>query len=299
MARVLISGASGLIGSALAADFRKRGDEVIALVRRSVRNGHEREWHPERPVPPDLVSGSDAIIHLSGENVAGRWNEAKKRRIHDSRVITTQNLTRALAAAEKKPAVFVCASAIGYYGDRGDEILTESSPAGEGFFPDCCREWESATNSARQDGIRVANLRTGIVLSRSGGALKQMLLPFRLGLGGRLGNGRQWWSWIHIEDFVRAVMRIVEPAAATAPIGPINMTAPNPSTNAEFTKMLAHALHRPTLLPLPEAMVRLAFGELADEGLLSSAKVVPERLLASGFQFKFPELDGALADLVR
>ena len=272
---------------------------MSALVRRPRRNDNEREWHPETTISPETVSGFDAVIHLSGESVAGRWNEAKKRRIRDSRVITTQNLTRALVDSDKKPAVFVCASAIGYYGNRGDEVLTESSPGGKGFFPDSCHEWEAATEPADQAGIRVVNLRIGIVLSRNGGALKQMLLPFRFGLGGRIGNGRQWWSWIHIDDFVAAVLHILQAPPGHPLSGPINMTAPDPVTNAEFTKTLARGLHRPAMFPLPETVVRLAFGELADQGLLASARVMPKKLLASGFQFKFPEIDAALADLTR
>ena len=298
MARILISGASGLIGSALTSAFRQRGDDVTALVRRATRGGSEREWHPETTISPEIISGFDAVIHLSGESVAGRWNEAKKRRIRDSRVMTTQNLTRALVAAEKKPAVFVCASAIGYYGNRGDEELTESSAAGRGFFPNSCREWEAATGPAQEAGIRVANLRIGIVLSRTGGALRQMLLPFRLGLGGRIGSGRQWWSWIHISDFVCAVLHILPAASSTSLSGAINMTTPNPVTNAEFTESLVRALHRPAVFPMPTFAARLVFGEFADEGLLASARVVPEKLQASGFQFKFPELAGALADLL-
>lgn len=297
--RILVSAASGLIGSALVAEFRQRDDEVVTLVRRTPQSSTEREWQPEKEIPRELVSGFDAVIHLSGESVAGRWNGAKKLRIRDSRVITTENLTRALVAAEKKPAVFICASAIGYYGNRGDEVLIEESAPGEGFFPELCLEWEGATDPAREAGMRVANLRTGIVLNRNGGALKQMLLPFRLGLGGRIGNGRQWWSWIHVDDLVTAVLRILNPATGNALSGPINMTAPNPATNAEFTKVLARALHRPALLPVPAGVARLAFGELADEGLLASAGVIPQQLLASGFQFKFPELDSALADLLR
>lgn len=298
MARVLISGASGLIGSPLVAVFRQRGDEVIALVRRSPRNFHEREWHPEQPVSPELISGFDVVVHLSGESVAGRWTEPKKRRIRESRVITTQNLTRALIATDKKPATFVCASAIGYYGNRGDEVLTEESSAGKGFLTEVCREWEAATEPAQQAGIRVVNLRTGIVLSRSGGAFKKMLLPFRLGLGGRIGSGQQWWSWIHIEDFVRAVLYILQSASGQRLNGPINMTAPHPVTNADFTKTLAHTLHRPAIFPVPGFATRIVFGEFAIEGLLASARVMPDKLLTDGFEFRHSELQEALADLL-
>lgn len=306
MARVLISGALGLIGSALCPAFRERGNDVTTLTRRRATNSTEREWHPEVTVSPELVSGFDAVIHLSGENVAGRWTKSKKQRIRHSRVLTTRNLSEALAISQRQPTVFVCASAIGYYGNRGDQVLTEASPAGEGFFPDLCHDWEAATNPAQEAGIRVIHLRTGIVLSRSGGALRQMTLPFKLGLGGRIGSGRQWWSWIHIEDFVRAVLYIPggdqereRGQASSDEIlrGAVNMAAPTPVTNAEFTKALGSALHRPAILPVPAFAARLAVGEFADHGLLSSARVIPRKLLESGFQFKFSELGAALADL--
>jgi uncharacterized protein (TIGR01777 family) len=246
------------------------------------------------PIPPSLASGFDVVIHLSGESVAGRWTQAKKRRIRDSRVVSTCNLSQALASAEKKPAVFLCASAIGYYGNRGEEVLAEESPSGTGFLAEVSRQWEAATKPASDAGIRTVNLRIGIVLSRDGGALKQMLLPFRFGLGGRIGSGRQWWSWIHIDDLISAIWHILQ----TQSVGPVNMTAPNPTTNAGFTRTLAATLHRPAMLPIPAFAARLAFGELADEGLLASARVEPKKLLASGFEFQFPELGAALSDLV-
>ena len=246
-------------------------------------------------VPPNLASGFDAVIHLSGESVAGRWTSGKKRRIRDSRVVSTCNLSQALAFAEKKPAVFLCASAIGYYGNRGEEVLTEDSPCGTGFLAEVSREWEAATKPASDAGIRTVNLRIGIVLSRDGGALKQMLLPFRLGLGGRIRSGSQWWSWIHIDDLISAIWQILKTDAVS---GPVNMTAPNPATNAEFTRTLATALHRPAILPIPAFAARLAFGELADEGLLSSARVKPKKLLSSGFTFQFPNLGEALKALL-
>jgi uncharacterized protein (TIGR01777 family) len=310
MARILISGASGLIGSALIKAFESRGDEVVRLVRRQPQSSNELEWDPMREIPPQLVSGSDVVIHLSGENVAGRWTEAKKRRIRDSRVVSTDHLARALAQAEAKPAAFVCASAIGYYGNRGDEILTEDSPSGSGFLAEVSREWESVTAPAVNAGIRAVNLRSGIVLSRDGGALKQMLTPFRLGLGGKIGNARQWWSWIHIFDFVAAVLYIVDQARdanqvverrASSPgllSGPVNMTAPNPVTSAEFTKTLAKTLKRPAVLPLPAFAAKLALGEFAEEGLLASARVEPKKLLESGFKFRYSEPAAALSELM-
>ena len=295
MARVLISGASGLIGAALIPALEKRGAEIYRLVRREPRNAFEISWDPMQDVPPQLVSGFDVLIHLSGETVAGRWNESKKRGIRDSRVISTRNLASALAKADNPPQTFICASAIGYYGNRGDEVLTEESPSGEGFLAEVSREWEGATQPAAQAGTRVVNLRIGIVLSRDGGALKQMLLPFRLGLGGKIGSGRQWFSWIHLDDLVAAVPHIMEHPDLR---GPVNMVAPSPVTNAEFTKALAKAVRRPAFLAVPAFVVRLAFGEFAQEGLLSSARVVPKELNENGFQFRYPELVMTLQNLV-
>ncbi|HEX6805672.1 MAG TPA: TIGR01777 family oxidoreductase [Terriglobales bacterium] len=294
MFRILISGASGLIGSALLRALESSGNEVFRLVRHEADKANEVQWDPMRPIPAKLVSGYDAVIHLSGENVAGRWNEAKKKRIRDSRVISTQNLARALGEAQVKPAAFVCASAIGYYGRRGDVMLTEESGPGEGFLAEVCREWEAAARVS-EAGIRVVNLRIGIVLSRDGGALEQMLLPFRLGLGGRIGSGRQWWSWIHVSDLVGAVEHALQSDALR---GAVNLTAPTPVTNNDFTKALAEALHRPAVLPIPAFAARLAFGELADEGLLASARVSPHKLIQSGFVFQFPELRPALKSLM-
>jgi uncharacterized protein len=278
-------------------------------VRQPPRDSHELQWDPMRPIPPELISGFDAVIHLSGESVVGRWTEVKKNRIRDSRVVSTQNLSQALANAEPQPSTFVCASAIGYYGNRGDEILTEDSVSGNGFLPEVCREWEAATKTAANAGIRTVNLRIGLVLSRDGGALKPMLLPFRLGLGGRIGSGRQWWSWIHIVDLVSAMHHILQNASnsnverraspPSRPIsGPINMTAPNAVTNADFTRTLAGVLKRHAILPVPAFAARLAFGELADEGILASARAVPRKLLDSGFQFKYRELRPALETLL-
>jgi uncharacterized protein len=295
MSRILISGASGLIGSALIKAFEGRSDEATRLVRRPSQSSNELQWDPTHEIPPQMISGFDTVIHLSGESVAGRWSEAKKSRIRDSRVVTTQNLARTLVAADIKPKLFVCASAIGYYGNRGDEILTEDSSSGGGFLAEVSRKWESATAPAADIGIRTVNLRTGIVLSRDGGALKQMLLPFRLGLGGRVGNGRQWWSWIHIDDFVAAVQHIVDNLTLK---DPLNMTAPNPVTSAEFTQTLAKALKRPALLPLPAFAAKLALGEFAEEGLFASARVEPKKLLESGFKFRYAELRMALSELI-
>ncbi len=292
MPRILISGASGLIGKALVLALESRGDQVYRLVRREPRSQHDVRWDPMQDVPPQLVSGFDVVIHLSGESVAGRWNESKKKRIRDSRVISTRNLATALAKAEQPPRTFLCASAIGYYGNRGDELLNEESPSGEGFLAEVSREWEDATQPAAQAGIRVANLRIGVVLSCHGGALKQMLLPFRLGLGGRIGSGRQWFSWIHIDDLVAAVLHILDTGGL---IGPVNMVSPNPVTNAEFTKALGTAVRRPSIVPVPAFVLRLGFGEFAQGGLLASARVIPRKLVDSRFKFQYSELEGALA----
>ncbi len=319
MAGVLISGASGLIGAALASAFESRGDDVSRLVRRTSRSQRELQWDPMRAVSPEIASGFDTVIHLSGESVAGRWTKAKKQQIRDSRVVSTENLSQALAQAETLPKTFVCASAIGYYGNRGDEILNEESPSGSGFLAKVSREWEAATQLAANAGIRVVNIRIGIVLSRDGGALKQMLLPFRLGLGGKIGSGRQWWSWIHIDDLVAAVLHIAQgandgetPVSVDSNVsverrapppgllsGPVNMVALNPVTNAEFTKALATILQRPAFFAVPAFAAQLAFGEFADEGLLSSAKVIPNKLAEGGFRFRYPELGLALAELLR
>lgn len=295
MPRILISGASGLIGTALIHALEKRGDQVIRLIRRTPQSESEMQWDPMQTVPANLISGFDAVVHLSGETVAGRWTERKKKAIRESRVGSTSNLASALAKAEKPPATFICASAIGYYGNRGDEVLTEESPSGQGFLAEVSREWEQASQLAAQAGIRVVNLRIGVVLSRDGGALKQMLLPFRLGLGGRIGSGRQWFSWIHIDDLVAAVLHILQTAQLR---GPVDMVSPNPVTNAEFTKELAKAVSRPAIFPVPAFIVRLAFGEFAEEGLLASARVVPRKLIESGFCFQYPELQAVLADLL-
>ncbi len=294
MARVLISGASGLIGSAVVSALERRGDKVTRLVRHLPKTENDIQWDPMREIPPELVSGYDAAIHLSGESVAGRWTEAKRRRIRESRVVSTRNLASALAKCGKPPQTFICASAIGYYGDRGQEILTDESASGTGFLPEVCREWEGATEPATLVGIRTLNTRFGIVLSKHGGALKQMLTPFRLGLGGRIGSGRQWWSWIHVADVVSAIVW----SAGNASIrGPINFTSPNPVANAEFTRALAAALRRPAMLLVPAFAARLALGEFAEEGLLASARAVPKKLLETGFEFRYPELRMALLRL--
>jgi hypothetical protein len=296
MQRILLTGASGLIGTALQNSFEPREIEVVRLVRGPAKDATELSWDPLTPLSPALVSGFDTVIHLAGESVVGRWTPKKKKAIRESRVNSTQNLATALAKSEIKPRVFICASAIGFYGNRGEEILREDSAAGQGFLPEVCGEWEAATRPAADAGIRTVNLRTGLVLSNKGGVLEKMLAPFKLGLGGRIASGQSWWSWIHIDDIVGGVHH----AVATESIsGPLNMVSPNPVRNAEFTAALARVLGRPAFLPVPSFVLRLAFGKMAaDEMFLSSARAAPQKLEASGYNFGYSELVPALENLV-
>jgi len=295
--KILITGSHGLVGSALADSLRREGQEVLTLVRATPKNVSEIEWHPNHgSVTPAALEGIDTVVHLAGESIAeGRWSDEKKRRIRDSRVKGTTLLSEALARLGRPPKTFICASAIGYYGNRGDELLTESSSAGNDFLADVCVEWERATQPAREKGIRVVNTRFGIILSKRGGALAKMLTPFRMGVGGRVGSGKQWMSWIALDDVIVGIRFALERDTLA---GPINFVAPNPVRNAEFTKALGKALSRPTIFPIPEFGVRLAFGEMADALLLSSARVKPEKLEASGFQFRYNSLASALKDLL-
>jgi uncharacterized protein len=293
--RILISGASGPIGTALMASFTAQGAQVVRLVRGVAKKG-EVSWDPLAPVPAAAVSGFDAVIHLAGESVVGRWTTVKKNAIRDSRVQGTRNLATALAQAEFKPRVFVCASAIGFYGNRGDEILGEKSPMGRGFLAEVCGEWEEASRIAGQAGIRAVNARFGLVLSPKGGALAKMLTPFKLGLGGRIGSGRQWQSWIHVNDIVGGIHHAMLNESL---VGPVNLVAPHAVRNVEFTKVLASVLRRPAIFPVPEFALRLAFGrQAAEEMLLASQRVQPGKLGSSGYTFRFPELKGALQALV-
>lgn len=296
MARILISGASGLIGSALAESLNRVGVDVVSLVRSRSKGPHEIAWDPMRAVPESAVSSFDVVIHLAGESIIGRWSDEKKKAIRESRVQGTTNLADALARSEIKPGVFVCASATGFYGDRGNEVLTERSAGGNGFLADIARDWEVATEAAVAAGIRTVTLRTGLVLSARGGALAKMLPAFSLGLGGRLGSGQQWWSWVHIDDVVGAIHYIIGTPTIS---GPVNLVAPNPVRNAEFTKQLASELHRPAFFPVPALALELAFGRMpAHELFLSSVRAVPEKLVDSGYNFRFPDLAGALKNLV-
>jgi uncharacterized protein len=290
---ILVTGASGLIGTALVSSLMSSSHEVTRLVRGQPNPGEKAvRWDPMAgSIEASALEGIDAVVHLAGENIGERWTAAKKVRIRDSRVKGTQLLCETLARLSSPAQVLVSASAVGYYGDRGEEILTEDSPSGRGFLPEVSRAWEAATEPARQHGIRVVQLRLGVVLSAAGGALAKMLPPFRLGLGGVLGSGRQYMSWIALDDAVGAMQHAIVTDTLQ---GPTNAVAPRPVTNQEFTKTLGKVLGRPTAIPLPAFAARLMFGEMADELLLASARVQATKLLASGYQFRYPELEDAL-----
>ena len=295
---ILITGATGLVGTRLVAELEAGGNRVLRAVRREVRNS-EREiyWNPSRgEIDRSRLEGIDAVVHLAGANIAGRrWTEKYKREILASRVQGTRLVCEALAGSNRKPQVFACASAIGFYGDRGNEELDESSPAGAGYLSDVCQQWEDSCEAARAAGIRTVNMRLGVVLSPLGGALASMLLPFKLGAGGVLGSGQQFFSWIALDDVVGAIQHVLTNEALS---GPVNLVAPGSVTNREYTKTLGGVLHRPTIFPMPAFAARLAFGEMADALLLASTRVVPRRLMESGFQFQYPQLRGALEHLL-
>jgi uncharacterized protein (TIGR01777 family) len=303
--QILLTGSSGLIGTSLVRTLRQKRISIISLHRRPLPGtglhnaGFQGLWDPYAATPttvPRNVQGTTAAVHLSGANLAGRrWNSSYKQEILDSRVKPTHAIATLLAGLRPKPAVLVCASAIGIYGNRGNELLTESSMPGSGFLPEVCLAWEKATKPATKAGIRVVHLRFGVVLSPDGGALKQMLPIFRAGLGGRLGSGRQWISWVALPDVIRAIEFALETENLT---GAVNVVAPNPVTNLEFTRSLGRALHRPTLLRVPAFALRLAFGEMAEATILQSERVLPARLSASGFKFEYPELDAALCAML-
>ncbi len=293
--RILISGASGPIGAALLPALKASGVTVTRLVRQPGSGSDQIVWDPARPLSPDAVSGFDAVIHLAGESIVGRWTDAKKQRIIDSRVQGTRHLAEASARASQRPRVFISASAVGFYGDRGDEILTENSSPGQGFAAEVCRQWEAASQPAAEAGIRTAQTRIGVVMSADGGALPKMLPPFRLGLGGRLGSGRQWQSWISISDVAGAIQHVLNNESLS---GPVNAVGPNPVTNAEFTRVLAAVLNRPAIFPVPEFAVKLLFGEMGAELFLGSQRVEPAKLVASGYRFQFPDLRLALKNIL-
>jgi uncharacterized protein (TIGR01777 family) len=296
LSRILVSGVSGPIGTALLSSLKTRGYEVTRLVRREATGEGQIAWDPAKPIAPDLVSGFDAVIHLAGESIVGRWTKTKKIKIRDSRVAGTTTLAEALAGTQHKPQVFVCSSAIGYYGDRGNELLNERSKPGIGFLADVCREWEAATQAAANAGIRTVQMRTGVVLSPKGGALGAMLTPFKMGVGGKIGNGEQWMSWIDVEDMVGGIHHILKSDLLQ---GPVNMVAPKPVKNVEFVKTLGSALSRPAILPMPALAVKLAFGEMGETILLASQRVEPTQLVMSGYPFRFTDLRASLENNLR
>jgi uncharacterized protein (TIGR01777 family) len=295
--RVAITGATGLIGGALAERLTGQGTDVLRLVRRPAASPAALQWDPARPdggLKPGALDGVDAVVHLSGAPVASRrWTPARKRELRASRIDSTSALIRAMLATPKPPPVLLAGSAVGWYGDTGGKAVDETAPNGTGFLPALVRDWEEATTPASAAGIRVVNVRSGIVLSRRGGLLSPLLLPFRLGLGAKVGQGTQYISWITLTDHLEAMQFLLEHDLA----GPVNLTAPAPATNADFTRALARAVHRPAILHVPAGMIRLALGELSTE-LLGSSRVVPARLEAAGFTFRHPTIGPAVASAV-
>jgi uncharacterized protein (TIGR01777 family) len=300
--RILLTGATGFIGSHLVARLAQAGHACVALSRSASRAQAKlpqltaaHDWSLlDGPPPAEALEGVEAVIHLAGETVVGRWTKAKKRAIRETRVVGTEQLLRGLEAMATPPRVLLSTSAIGFYGDRGDERLTESAGPGDDFLAEVCRDWEAAAAPAKQLGIRVAHPRIGLVLHPTGGALEAMLTPFKLGLGGPLGSGRQWWAWIHLDDLLGLFERALSDPAFT---GPFNATAPHPRSQREFARALARALGRPAFVPAPRLALRLALGGFAAE-LLSSRRAEPELAMAQGFGFRFPDLESALNDLL-
>lgn len=290
--RVALSGSTGFLGRALTARLTSAGHRVIPITRRGAATGESITWDPARgELAADALDGIDAVIHLAGENIAQRWTDEVKREIRDSRVKSTALLARTIQAMERPPRALLSGSAIGIYGDRGDELLDESSPAGHGFLPDVVKAWEDATTPLDRGDVRVVHLRTGMVLGRNGGALEKMLTPFRLGLGGRIGSGAQVMSWIALDDWTRAVEFIL---GAGQLRGPVNLVAPVPVSNEDFTHALGHALGRPTIVSVPETAIRVMFGEMGEATILASTRVVPTRLLGAGFEFRHENIADAL-----
>lgn len=297
--RITLTGATGFIGSRLTERWIGEGHELHVLARRRGKLPPEvRFWEWAQPTesdpPPESLNGSDAVVNLAGEPVAQRWNEDVKQRIKESRVAGTNRLVKAISTLERKPQVLVSGSAVGYYGSRGDEVLTEESAQGQGFLAEICQQWEAQARQATELGLRVVCLRTGIVLGTESGALPQMLTPFRLGVGGKLGSGKQWMPWIHIEDIVGLFDLALKSERLK---GAVNGCAPNPVTNEDFSKELGAALHRPALISVPEFSLKLLFGEMA-QVVLASDRALPKAALAAGYQFRFPLLSSALSQLL-
>ncbi len=295
--KVLITGASGLVGTELQKSFAAQDYEMLLASRKAPTDEHHIQWSIEEGfAEPKKLEGIDAVVHLAGENVSGlRWTDEKKKAIHDSRVLGTRNVVDGISKLKNRPKVFVSSSAIGFYGERGDEEVTESSAAGDNFLAGVCKEWEAESRRAEDAGIRTVLLRTGIVLSKDGGALGTMLLPFKLGVGGVVGSGKQWMSWISMDDHIAVINYVIENENIR---GAVNSVSPHPVTNQEFTKTLGEVLYRPTFIPLPEFAVSMVFGEMGDALLLASTKVMPKRLDAAGFAFEYTDLKAAIEHAV-
>ena len=298
--KILITGASGLIGTALQKSFKEKGYAMLLASRSGPKDASQIQWDADtgfREEDLERLEGLDAVIHLAGESIAGlRWTDEKKKAIRDSRVFGTRSMIETLDKLNEKPKTFIAASAVGFYGDRGDDELTESSSAGKTFLAEVAKEWEAESRRAEDLGIRTVLLRSGIVLSKDGGALATMLTPFKLGVGGVIGDGKQWMSWISLDDVVGIVNYVLEHENVR---GAVNNTSPNPVRNEEFTKTLGSVLYRPTFLPLPEFAVHLVLGEMGDALLLDSTRVVPKRLTDAGYEFKYPDLKAALEHAVK
>jgi uncharacterized protein (TIGR01777 family) len=295
--RWVVSGASGFIGTALVRALRADGEDVVTLVRRAPAGAGERRWDPARhEIDPAALDGADVVVHLAGAGIGDRrWSDERKRLILASRVESTTTLADEIVRRDDRPPVWLSASAVGYYGDTGEETVDETSPSGAGFAAEVVRQWEGSTRAAEEVGVRVVHLRSGIVLSPEGATLAKLLPLFKFGVGGRLGSGRQWMSWIALSDHLAAIRFL---AGRDDIAGPVNLTAPEPVRNAEFTKALARAVHRPAVFPVPSPALRAVFGGFADEGPLASQRVVPSRLEAAGFSFGFDDIDAALAAML-